>query len=295
MTAIKKFSRLEAKAVWKENDNTNPKSEIVTFGKSSIIISDENAFPLDHWNFNSIIVISKSKENTIFSQGSNKIETLIIEDDEMINAIILVCNLKTQPSWTLIRFRKFFQYIFFFFLLLIFFYFPNFLREIILKVTDPKYEIIYYESALKEFAPINDICKKNLNIKNFEKKINDNFKKEYTIDITVVRTVRDEPLLLPGGKIIIPFNWLKNEKSSLNFNEMIKVAIYSYKERYIFKNFLNDQSLISIFSFIFGLNTSFNLNFENYNWSNFIERRNLDFDIFIKDEEWINFRNICYN
>ena len=295
MTAIKKFSRLEAKAVWKENNNIHPKSVIVSFGKSSIIISDENAFPLDHWNFNSIIVISKSKENTIFSQDSNKVETLIIEDDEMINAIILVCNLITQPSWTFFRFRKFFQYIFFFFLLLIFFYFPNFLREVIFKVTDPKYEIIYYESVLKEFSPISDICKKNLNIKNFEKKINDNFKTEYILDITVVRTLGDKPLLLPGGKIIIPFNWLKNEKSSLNFNKMIKVAIYSYNKRYIFKNFLNDQSLITILSFIFGLNTSFNLNFEDYNWSNFIERSNLDFDIFIKDEEWINVRNICYN
>ena len=115
MTAIKKFRRLEAKAFWKEDDNTPPRLVIVSFGKSSIIISDENAFPLDHWSFNSIIIISKSKENTIFSQGSNKIEKLILEDDEMINAIILVCNLKTQTSWRLSRFRKFFKLLFFFF------------------------------------------------------------------------------------------------------------------------------------------------------------------------------------
>ena len=72
MTAIKKFSRLEAKAVWKENDNKPPRSVIVSFGKSSIIISTENAFPLDHWSFNTIVMISKSKKNTIFSQGSNQ-------------------------------------------------------------------------------------------------------------------------------------------------------------------------------------------------------------------------------
>ena len=90
MTAIKKFSRLEAKAVWKENDDTPPRSVIISFGKSSIIISNENAFPLDHWSFNTIVMISKSKENTIFSQGSNRSEKLIIEDIEMINAIILI-------------------------------------------------------------------------------------------------------------------------------------------------------------------------------------------------------------
>ena len=112
MTAIKKFSRLEAKAVWKENDKP-PRSVIVSFGKSSIIISTENAFPLDHWSFNTIIMISKSKENTIFSQGSNKNEKLIIEDIEMINAIILICNLKTQTNRSIFKFRKFFKFLFF--------------------------------------------------------------------------------------------------------------------------------------------------------------------------------------
>ena len=62
MTAIKKFSRLEAKAVWKENDDTPPRSVIISFGKSSIIISNENAFPLDHWSFNTIVMISKIKK-----------------------------------------------------------------------------------------------------------------------------------------------------------------------------------------------------------------------------------------
>ena len=80
MTALKKFSRLEAKAVWIENANSPPKSVIISFGKSSIIISDKNAFPLDHCNFNSIIVISKDEEKTIFSQELNKIEQLIIDD-----------------------------------------------------------------------------------------------------------------------------------------------------------------------------------------------------------------------
>ena len=69
MTALKKFGRLEAKAVWIENANSPPKSVIISFGKSSIIISDKNAFPLDHWNFNSIIVI-KHTVNTGTSVAS---------------------------------------------------------------------------------------------------------------------------------------------------------------------------------------------------------------------------------
>ena len=129
MTALKKFSRLEAKAVWIENGNTPPKSVIVSFGKSSIIISNENAFPIDHWSFNTIVMISKSKENTIFSQGSNKSEKLIIEDIDMINAIILICNLQTQTKWSTFRFRKIFKFLFFCLFLLIFFLFSKFCKR----------------------------------------------------------------------------------------------------------------------------------------------------------------------
>ncbi len=295
MTAIKKFSRLEAKAVWKENNSTPKRSVIVSFGKSSLIISDENAFPLDHWSFNSIVMISKSKENTIFSQGTNKIEKLILEDDEMINAIMLVCNLKTQNSWPIFRFRKYFKLIFFCSFLLIFFYFPFFLREIIFKVTDPKSEIIYYDNSFNELISKSKICNKNINIKKFENKINQFFLTDHLVDIIVIKYGGDKPQLLPGGKIIIPYRWLKEEKSSINFNRMLEVAIYAYKNRHIFKYFLKDQSFITILSFVFGFYNSFDLNFNNYNWNNFTIEEKTDLNLLVTDEEWINFKNICYN
>ena len=295
MTAIKKFSRLEAKAVWKENDDTPPRSVIISFGKSSIIISNENAFPLDHWSFNTIVMISKSKENTIFSQGSNKSEKLIIEDIEMINAIILICNLKNQTSWSILRLRKFFNYLLFCFFLFIFLYFPIFVREIIFEVSDPKNEIIFYDNALKEFLYTSKVCNKNLSIKNFEKKFNQLFIIDNFIEITVVKYGVDKPLFLPGGKIIIPFSWLKTEKSYFNFKKMLQVAIHAYEERYIFKNFIKDQSFKTILLFIFRLNNSFNLNFSDYNWNNFIEKKFIALNLVVTDDEWINFKNVCYN
>ena len=295
MTAIKKFSRLEAKAVWKENDNKPAKSVIVSFGKSSIIISTENAFPLDHWSFNTIVMISKSKENTIFSQDSNKNEKLIIEDIEMINAIILICNLKTQTNRSIFRFRKFFKFLFFSLFLLIFFYFPIFVREIIFEATDPKNEIIYYDNALNKFLSANKICNKNLSIKNFEKKFNQFFITENFIELIIVKYGEKKPLFLPGGKIIIPFSWLKTEKSYSNFKKMLQVAIHAYEDRYIFKHFIKDQSFKTILSFIFRLNDTFDLNLSDYQWSNFIEKNLTDLNLFVTDDEWINFKNICYN
>ena len=295
MTAIKKFSRLEAKAVWKENDDIPPRSVIISFGKSSIIISNENAFPLDHWSFNTIVMISKNKENTIFSQGSNRSEKLIIEDIEMINAIILICNLKTQTNWSILKFRKFFKFLFFCFFLFILLYFPNFVREIIFEATDPKNEIIFYDNTLNEFLYPSKICNKNVSINNFEKKLNQFFIIDNFIEIIVVKYGVDKPLLLPDGKIIIPFSWLQTEKSYHNFKEMFQVAIHAYEERYIFKDFIKNQSFKTILSFVFKLNNSFVLNFSDYYWNNFIEKKFTDKNLFITDDEWMNFKNICYN
>ena len=45
-------------------------------------------------------------KKTIFSQELNKIEQLIIDDKEMINAIILICNLKAQINKKRIHINK---------------------------------------------------------------------------------------------------------------------------------------------------------------------------------------------
>ena len=55
---------------------------------------------------------------------------------------------------------------------------------------------------------------------------------------------------------------------------MLQVAIHAYEKRYIFKNFINNQSFKTILSFIFKLNNSFDLNFSDYYWNNFIEKKN---------------------
>ncbi len=295
MTAIKKFRRLESKAVWIENSDIPPRSVIISFGKSSIIISNENALPLDHWNFNSILVISKNKENTIFSQGANTSEKLIIEDEEMINAIILICNTKNQHNKPIFRIRKLLKYFSFILLSLLIFYFPYFLREILIKVTEPKNELIYYNQNFNKFISKYEICSKSMNIENIERKINEIISTENFITITVFKYGIDNPLLLPGGNIIIPFNWLKGENSFRIFKDLIEVAVGVYKERYVFKNFLKEQSLIKILSFIFKIEIYFDLKIDNYNWEYFKERRISDQNIFISEEEWINLRNICYN
>ena len=73
MTAIKKYRRLESKGFWVETEETHPLDVIVSIGKSSIIISDTNEVPLDHWNFNSIMISDKDEKQTTFSPGQDRI------------------------------------------------------------------------------------------------------------------------------------------------------------------------------------------------------------------------------
>ena len=119
---------------------------------------------------------------------------------------------------------------------MIFFYFPNFVREIIFEATDPKNEIIYYDNALNKFLSASKICNKNLSIKNFEKKFNQFFIKKF-YRTNNCKVWWKKPLFLPGGKIIIPFSWLKTEKSYSNFKKCYK-SQFMHMKIGIFSNIL---------------------------------------------------------
>ena len=79
MTAIKKFNRLESKAVWIEDIEKSPKKVIVSFGKSSIIISDENELPLDHWSFSTIKLISKTEKTRYLAKKLINLKNLLLK------------------------------------------------------------------------------------------------------------------------------------------------------------------------------------------------------------------------
>ena len=109
MTAIKKYQILEAKGLWIEAKGKAPKEVIVSIGKSSIIISDNDEVPLNHWNFNSIVVLHKNTKETIFSPGLERQEELLVQDEEMIKAMTIICEhgkILKQPIFKSTHVRK---------------------------------------------------------------------------------------------------------------------------------------------------------------------------------------------
>ena len=295
MTAIKKFSRLESKAVWIENNDTSSKSVIVSFGKSSIIISDTNAIPLDHWNFNSISILSKDKNISTLIQSENPSEKLIIEDKDMIEAIELICDSHNSNASTFFRLKKFLLYIPFLILILFIFYLPLILTKTLVAVTEPKNEIIYYNQSFNKLISNFQMCDESLIAKNFETKINKSTKNKILIDIIILNYNSDYPFFLPGGKIIIPSSWIIKQKTKNNFNRLINTAINANLKRRIFEKFLDEQNSIKILYFILGHNISFDLKLDNYSWTDFDKMTNNSINVMTTDEEWMDLKNSCYN
>ena len=87
MNPIKDYDRLEAMGLWREADARQRKEVVVSFGKSTLVLTDINNNPLTHWSLASINHIGQSDRGTIFSADPHGAETLEIEDPTMIAAI----------------------------------------------------------------------------------------------------------------------------------------------------------------------------------------------------------------
>jgi hypothetical protein len=86
MTALKEFERLESLGLWKEGDHAQRREVIVSFGDSTLVISDKNENALSHWSLAAVRRVSKGRV-TRYSPDDNDEENIEIDDDIMIAAI----------------------------------------------------------------------------------------------------------------------------------------------------------------------------------------------------------------
>ena len=295
MTAIKKYQILESKGLWIEEKGTSPKEVIVSFGKSSIIISDNNAIPLGHWNFNSVIIIHKDLTRTIFGLGLDKEEELIIQDEEMIKAIAMICEqgkIYKEPIFKLHHLAKSLTLLL---IILVIFFFPNILRLIILDIVKPRYETIFVKSLLEKEELEDHMCTKQKETEELEKMIVREFDLETKIDISITKLSLSSPLILPGGLIIIPFDWFKQVDSHRKFENLLKLSLKSFDQRLVFIHFLKEQKLLTLFKYILGFGTNFDLILENYYAPDELNLLGTETMLKISDEQWINITNSCLN
>ena len=295
MTAIKKYQILESKGFWIESKGKEVKEVIISFGKSSIIISDTNATPLDHWNFNSIVILQKSSSSTTFSPGPEREEKLIVQDEEMIEAMTIICEHSKIPSKPMLKFNHVIKLVISLLMVFFFFSLPSMLRFITLDIIEPYHEVIFVNTLLAKEDSVGNICPKQKETVELEKMIASSFGIETGINISITKSSLPSPAILPGGVIIVPFDWFLQAEAYQKFEALLKLALGAFEGRKVFIYFLKEQKLSTLLYHILGLDVQFRLNLGNY----YVSDNKLDMGTntsnYIKDEEWISIRNSCLN
>lgn len=89
MTALKKYTRLEAAALWRAGEGAQRKDVIVTLGDATLTIKDGNDRALAHWSLAAVARANPGIRPAIFHPDGDVNESIEIaaDEEEMIRAI----------------------------------------------------------------------------------------------------------------------------------------------------------------------------------------------------------------
>jgi hypothetical protein len=96
MTELDRYLRLEAVGLWREAPDAQPREVIVSFGKSTLLLTDLKERPLAHWPLGGIRVLPETDVAgaTVYAMSDG--ETLGIRDPDMVAAIAAIR--RAQPT-----------------------------------------------------------------------------------------------------------------------------------------------------------------------------------------------------
>ncbi|MCU0900520.1 MAG: hypothetical protein MUC82_08500 [Cypionkella sp.] len=88
MTALKKYARLESGGLWRDTQAAQRREVIVAFREASLVLSDpKSEFALSHWSLPAIERLNPGVMPALFAPGADAVETLELDDPEMIAAL----------------------------------------------------------------------------------------------------------------------------------------------------------------------------------------------------------------
>ncbi len=103
MTAIDKYTRLEALGQWRESPELPPLEVVVSFGNATLVLSDLDENPLCHWAMAATSRLTLDGANAVYTPDTEGYETLEIGDAEMVEAIAQVSRaaitIKRRTPW----------------------------------------------------------------------------------------------------------------------------------------------------------------------------------------------------
>lgn len=88
VTALSKYQRLESQGIWRETPEAQRRDVIVSFGEASLVLSDSRSeTALTHWSLPALIRMNPGEMPALFTPGPEALETLELDDEDMIGAI----------------------------------------------------------------------------------------------------------------------------------------------------------------------------------------------------------------
>lgn len=82
MTALTRYQRIEASALWRAGADTQRRDVILSLGKTSLIISDKQERPLAHWSLAAVERSNPGAFPAIYHPAGDPAETIELAEDE---------------------------------------------------------------------------------------------------------------------------------------------------------------------------------------------------------------------
>ncbi|MEE2774447.1 MAG: hypothetical protein VYE27_06015 [Pseudomonadota bacterium] len=293
MTALKKYSRLESSAYWKETQSSEERSVIISVGKTSLIISNYNDDPITHWSLNSIKLVDYKNGEAVFSPNIGDQEKLIVTDAEMIKSLQLFIETKNEKRTS--------NYVFLFVavialitLAISFFPFAKAkLQHLTLSVVSEIHETQIAQSLLQAHLPeIGPICQSDQSDKILKSMVDLAGIDGFTLKLTVLKNQKLDAIHLPGGILLISEKFLRDSTGPAEIFNLISRESKVFSNRVPLKKLISNQSLPDLLAFLLGLSDEFvSTNIETFKAEKVYGPSNSN--NFLKDFTWMTLTNIC--
>ena len=295
MTAVKKYARLESNGFWKESKRSEFIEVLISFGKTSVILSDYNDNPLTHWSLTAIKLVSQAQEETIFSTDSDDGERLSIKDKHMIDALLLFIKKDAKKPENNKTTVVFYFLSFLFILVTLILYFPSKIKDLALSVISEQHEKQLIEPFLQNHINVSGgICNSSESDKIMSNILNFAEKDTRFLSLSIVRNQKMNVLHLPGGRILISSNFLKAASNEWKLIALLKEERVKASNRKPLRTLINQQTTFHLVQFILGFESQLSVTAIN----DFLIPSSLESNnqiAILDDFLWVTLQNTCLN
>ena len=294
MTAVKKYTRLESSGLWKESEKSEFIEVLITFGKTSVILSDYKDNPLTHWSLPALRLISRDNNEAIFSTSFENEERLRISDINMIESLLLFINKedkKIKHGKTKFYLSSFTLMLF---VALIILYFPSKIKNLAITVISQQHEKQLIRPFLeKHIETFGGVCSSIETSKIMDNILNSVENENDFLSVFIVEDQTTNILHLPSGIILISSDFLKGAPDEKRLTAMLKNEMQIAIKRDPLKTLINQQSAYRLTRFILGLESELPVHAIN----EFLRPppKEASLENYLDDFSWVALQNACLN